>query len=178
MRPALARLEAVQLEASMPGGFDPFAAWSSAPAGDPWRTGLVGSNKAARKSDLVALDMSRLVNAYGANEAFDGADVALALIDQFSEAVPMAKRKTYAAFGFNAPASRAPQAILLAVPPRANLRIGNQETLQILIEARRLAHVRAARSGDGPGNPLAPSMWFQATGPLRVRLDTGTQYTR
>jgi hypothetical protein len=179
VRPALARVEAVQLEASTLKVFAPLAAWTSAaPDDDPWRTGLVSNNATARSSNLVSMDMSRLLNAYGADDAFDGADVAVALIDQFSEAVPMSKRTTYAAFGFNAPASRAPQAILLAVPGRVDRRISEDDTLQILIETRRQAHARAARSSDGPGNPIAPTMWFQAAGPLRVRLDSGTQYTR
>ena len=178
VRPALARIEAVQLEASLLDTFAPLAAWSSAPSGDPWRTQLVADNKTARANDVVALDMSRLVNAYGPSEAFEGADVAVALIDQFSEAVPMTKRTSYAAFGFNAPAARAPQAILLAVPPKADRRLDDDELVQILIETRRLAHVRAARVEDGATNPIAPTAWFQAAGPLRVRLDPGTEYTR
>ena len=177
VRPPLARLEALQLEASTLGAFDALATWSSCEPGDPWRTKLVGANAGSRSTDTVKLDMSRMTNIYGAADAFNGTDVAVGGIDQFSEAVPMTNRTSYAAFGFNAPAARAPQAILLAVPAKIDMRLGGEECLQILIETRQLAHARAARIEEA-GNPIAPTMWFQGAGPLRVRLDTGTQYTR
>jgi hypothetical protein len=177
VRPTLARLEGLQLEASILGGFEPMTAWTAAPAGDPWRTGLVAGNKATRDEEISKLVMTRLVNAYGDAGAFGDGDVAVGLLDQFSEAVPMAKRATYAAFGFNAPAARAPQAILLGVPPRPDHRLEATDMLQVLIETRRLAHARAARLEDGASNPIAPSAWLQASGPLRVML-SGVQFTR
>jgi hypothetical protein len=177
VRPPLARLEALQLEASILGSFEAMTAWTAAPPGDPWRTGLVADNKATRDEEVSKLVMSRLVNAYGDAGAFGGAEVAVGLLDQFSEAVPMAKRATYAAFGFNAPAARAPQAILLGVPPQPEHRLDTADVLQILIETRRLAHARAAQFGKSASNPIAPSAWLQASGPLRVMLN-GTQFTR
>jgi hypothetical protein len=180
VRPSLARLEAAQLEARILQRFQPLSVWSNAPApGDPWQKTLVGENAARRHGDgLTQLDLSRFVAAFGASEAWQGAEVAVALIDQFTEAIPMAERSTYTAFGFNAPAARPPQAILLAVPPRSNQRLAPPETLQILIETRALLRARAARPEDVAGHPVAPSMWFDAASPLRVRLDTGTQYWR
>lgn len=177
VRPALARLEAVQLEASILGRFTPMAGWTAAPPGDPWRVGLVRDNKVARDDEVSSLVMSRLVNAYGPADAFEGGKVAVGLVDQFSEAVPMAKRTTYAAFGFNAPAARAPQAILLGVPSKPDRRLASDDVLQILIETRRLTRARAARPEDGDSGLAASSAWFQASGPLRVDL-SGTQYTR
>lgn len=178
LRPALARIEAVQLEGGLLGTFSPLKAWSAAPAGDPWRLQMVEANSDARNLDLTQLDMSRLVHAYGGPDAFEDESVAVALIDQFSEGVPMPRRTTFAAFGFNAPASRAPQAILLAAPPRSDKRLENDDVLDILIQTRQLAHARAARPEHGAAHPVMPAMWFQASGPFRVRLDTGTQYTR
>jgi hypothetical protein len=118
------------------------------------------------------------VAAYGAAGAWQGASVAAALIDQFSEAIPMTERSTYAAFGSNGPAARAPQATLLAVPPVSDARLGSEDVLQILKETRQLVRVRAARPDDVTSQPIAPSMWFQAAGPLRMRLDYGTQWSR
>ncbi|MEO3389004.1 hypothetical protein [Mesorhizobium sp. CAU 1741] len=177
VRPSLARLEAVQLEAWAMKRFEPLAAWTAAPPGDPWRTKLIADNQRARAEDLASLSMSRLVHAFGAADAFGGSHVAVGLVDQFSEAVPMPQRSTYAAFGFNAPAARAPQAIILGVPAKPDHRMQPQDILETVIETRRLAHARAARPQDGAPNPIESSLWLQASGPLRVMLD-GTQYTR
>ena len=84
-------------------------------------------------------------------------NVAVALIDQFSEAVPMAERSTYAAFGFNAPAARPPQAILLAVPPRSDRRSTRRDLLDILEETRELLRARAARPEDVVQYPAPPT---------------------
>ncbi|MER9228285.1 hypothetical protein NKI39_22125 [Mesorhizobium sp. M0664] len=178
VRPSLARLEAIQLEARVLGRMQPLEAWSNAPD-DPWRKPVVAGNAAKRQAgDVTKLDLKRFVAAFGSSEAWQGSNVAVALIDQFTEAVPMAERSTYAAFGFNAPAARPPQAILLAVPPRSDRRLDAAGTLDILMETRELLRARAARPEDVVGHPVAPSMWFDGASPLRVRLDNGTQYWR
>lgn len=179
VRPTLSRLEALQLEARVLERFEPFRAWSSSP-GDPWQTALVAQNVAARRGGggITSLNPRRFVAAYGPAGAWNGAAVAVAVIDQFSEAIPMAERNTYAAFGFNAPAARAPQAILLAVPPETDVRLENEVVLQMLKETRLLVRARAARPDDVTAQPIAPTMWFQGAGPLRMRLDTGTQWFR
>jgi hypothetical protein len=179
VRPALSRLESMQLEARILERFEALSAWTNS-AGDPWQTGLVARNVSDRQGagGITSVKADRLVAAYGPSNAWQGVDVAAALVDQFSEAVPMAERNTYAAFGFNAPAARAPQAILLAVPPRSDRRLEEGDLLRILRETRQLVRARAARADDVTVQPLAPSMWFQAAGPLRMRLDKGTEWYR
>jgi hypothetical protein len=177
VRPPLARLEAAQLEARHLGRGAPFGVWSNA-ADDPWRKALVKTNADLRDaSQLTKIRLDRLVAAFGDPNAFEGDDVSVALIDQFSEAIPMTQRSTYAAFGFNAPAARPPQAILLAVPSRPDRRLDNSEILQMLRETRDLLRARAALPGDAV-HPTLPSAWLDASSPLRVRLDSGSQYRR
>lgn len=166
-RASLARLEALQLELDAP-----LQAWSSAP-GDPWQRVRIQANLASRETTSMRdLPMPRFVAAYGSADAWLGGDVAVGVIDAFSEAIPMPQRTTMAAFGFNAPAARAPQAILLAVPPRPRQRLDSELLWQIVIETRELAHARAARIEDlGDLQALTPTMWLQSSGPARVRLE-------
>ncbi len=174
VRPALARLEALQL-----GLATPLQAWSSSP-GDPFLTTTVEDNlrtRADRSVTDVVVDR-RFVAAYGTARAWEGERVAVGLVDSFSEAVPMPQRSTSAAFGFNAPAARAPQAILLAVPPRPRQRIDEELALQILVETRELAHARSAHLEDlGELQSLAPTIWLQSSGPSRVRLEPYPLFT-
>lgn len=177
VRPALARLEALQLEARHLNHAQPLDVWSNA-ANDPWRRQLVDDNAALREAgQLTKIRLDRLVAAVGGAGALDGEDVAVALIDQFSEAVPMPQRGTFAAFGFNAPAARPPQAILLAVPSAPDRRLEAEEVLQILRETRDLLRVRAVLPEDA-AHPALPSAWLEASSPMRVRLDSGSQFRR
>ena len=171
VRPPLARLEALQLELALP-----LSAWTSAP-GDPWRTGqqqVIQANLQKRAAGS-ALDMTlneRFAVAYGSDTAFAAESVAVALIDSFNEAVPMPQRSTMTAFGFNAPAARAPQAILLAVPPRLRQQLDHTLLQQIVAETRELAYARSIRIEDlGEWQALAPSMWLQSSGAQRVWLE-------
>jgi hypothetical protein len=185
-RASLARLEALQLELDLP-----LEAWSSSP-GDPWQQVRIQKNRKARdegpeaeepepgEPDMDELPLSplglrtpRFVAAYGSAETWAGPQVAVGLIDAFSEAIPMPQRSTMTAFGFNAPAARAPQAILLAVPPRPRQRLDSELLLQIVAETRELAHARAARIEDlGDLQALTPTMWLLASGPTRMRLES------
>lgn len=186
VRPQLARLEALQLEARFLGNGVPFDAHCNSPD-DLWRTDLVKRNAERRLepdpdrpggSQLARLDLQRLVVSFGSDDAWQADNVAVALIDQFSEAVPMAERSTYAAFGFNAPAARPPQAILLAVPPRPDRALGPDALFDVLEQTRELLRARAARPEDVGQYPATPTMWFDGASPLRLRLDNGTQYWR
>ncbi len=177
VRPPLARLEALQLELDAP-----LVSWSSSP-GDPWRTadaGVVQANLRARGAGS-ALDMSldeRFVAAYGAQEAWVGEKVAIGLIDAFSEAIPMPQRSTMTAFGFNAPAARPPQAILLAVPPQPRQRLDEDLLRQIVDETRELAHARTAHIEDlGDLQALTPTSWLEASGTHGVRLEPYPLFT-
>lgn len=177
VRPVLARIEAIQLEAGILGSLPPLTAWANSP--QHWREADVAANVAARKAGkLHELSLDRFVVAFGTNETWQGADVAVTLVDQFTEAVPMAERSTYAAIGFNAPAARPPQAILLAVPPQSDRPLDSETVLNILIETRQLLRARATRPEDVLGHPLVPSMWLDGASPLRVRLDSGSYYWR
>ena len=167
-RAPLARFEAVQLDPALA----PLAAWSSSP-GDPWRTAAVADNLARRATGrTAALRMPRLVVAYGPDAVWEADEVAAGLVDSFSESVPMPQRNTYAAFGFNAPATRAQQAILLAVPPVAGTRIDEDLLHGILQEVRELAVARTVESHQlGQAEAVAPASWLRNYGPTRVRLE-------
>lgn len=194
VRPRLAWIETLQLQAlpthddAVP-AFPGFASWSSSP-GDPWLTAALS---ALRQRRLEAggndprLVLPRLVAAYTTGNVWQGAavganpDVAVGLIDSWSEAVPRAGQRTTAVFGFNAPAARPPQAILLAVPPDLTAGFGAEldgaGLIQILEETRELAHARAANA-EQLGTYLAavPTTMFGGTGPTSVRLDPSTNF--
>jgi hypothetical protein len=169
VRSNLARLEAVQLESS-----SPLSAWTSSP-GDPWRTGpdaAVQKNLACRRDAVTGFDMSRFVVTYGQAAAWEDQRAAVGLIDAFGEALPMPQRSTEAAFGFNAPASRPPQAILLAVPPKPRQFIDNDLLFKIVRETRALTLTRAARIEDfGELQSVLPTSLLFNNGPLRIPLD-------
>ena len=175
VRPPLARLEALQLEASVAGAFTPLSAWTSSP-NDPWRkredAAIAGNRKQREEKGPLGFDLRPFVAAYGSAEAWAGETVAVGLLDAFSEAIPMRERTTTTAFGFNAPAARAPQAILVAVPPAVRLRLENELVLQIVAETRELAHARALEVDDlAELQAVAPAMWLQASGIARVHLE-------
>lgn len=170
VRAKLAKLEALQLEMN-----NVFITWTNS-LHDPWRTGnlnIVQQNLKNRQTQSASkIAMTRFVAAYGSDTTWAGNKIAVGLIDSFNEAVPMPQRKTMSAFGFNAPAARAPQAILLAVPPKLRQRLDTKVILKILEETRELAKARMARIEDfGELQTLAPTMWLKATGPSRVRLE-------
>ena len=173
-RANLARLEALQLELDRP-----LSTWSSSP-GDPWQQKLVAENLKRRDTPhekqegetTLGLLNYRFTAAYGTEGSWDGEKVAVGMVDAFSEAIPMPHRTSTAAFGFNAPAARAPQAILLAVPPKPRQRLDSRLVQQIVAETRQLAHARTARMEDlGAFQSLTPTMWLQSSDPTRVHLE-------
>ena len=141
-RPRLAALEAHQLTT-------PWPAAVAAPDGstDVWHpTGPV----------LVG---------YGSAAVSPPARVAIAALDGWTDSVPSRRHTTAATFGFNAPKSRAPQAILLAVPPDVSVRLDNPGLLDVVLQTRQLAHARATRPGDRGGLPYAtPAPLVHASG--------------
>jgi hypothetical protein len=140
VRPRLAPLEAHQL--------DPLQSdWPAAIAApdastDPWHpTGPV-------------------VVAYGPGLDDDGANVAISALDGWTDSVPSRRHTTTAAFGFNAPKCRAPQAVLVAVPPDLSRRLDPAGLLDVVLDTRELAHARTPRPVDAPTLPYATSTAF------------------
>jgi hypothetical protein len=157
VRPRLAALELHQLTTDRP-----FAAWTNRPT-DPWQRDPT--------------DQRRFVAVYarGLNLADTAPDdvFAAVAVDRFTEMVPAADQFTGAAFGFDAPASRAPQAILLAVPPVTDTPLGSDTLIDVVIETRELAHGRMARPVDVAGEfwGLAPTALLSATGRTATPLE-------
>lgn len=140
VRPPLQRVEAVQL------GSEPLTAWTN--SDDPWLREDIARNAARRVSDdLAALAVPRLFVGYGPDDALAGTRVVAGVVDAYSETVPMSQRDTHAAFGFNAPAARAPQAILLAVPPVPRTLLDERTLSGILSQTRALLVARTTTVG-------------------------------
>ena len=96
------------------------------------------------------------------------------MIDRFTEVVPGTGQTTGAAFGFDAPASRAPQAILLAVPPDEEVGLPPDVLIDIVAETRDLARARMARPIDLPSEfgTWLPTGLLPATGSTATPLGT------
>ena len=76
------------------------------------------------------------------------------------------------AFGFNAPASRAPQACSSAYRPHPTGVLAADDLAAIVLEARRLTRVRMAQPTDlDRVAPFAPTMVFPASLPAGVDLE-------
>lgn len=164
VREPLARLEVHQLSAATP-----FASWSNRPA-DVWQTLATDGRRLLAVYAAPGLDLT--VQPVGDGSGTAGAGLAAVLLDRFSEVVPAADQRTGAAFGFDAPASRAPQAILLAVPPQPDAELDQAGLAQILLETRQLAHARMARPVDLDNDfwGLAPTGLLPATGSIATPL--------
>lgn len=132
VRPRLRALDSHQL------GRAPFTVRANRT--DLWQTRLTAAETKA--------NASRLDVALGPAGAFGGGRIAVSLVDRFVELVPTARHATTAAFGFNAPAARAPQAILLAVPPVVGQPLDTKTLVRIVAETRELARARMARPED------------------------------
>ena len=151
VRPRLAPLEASQLDATRPD----WAAAVAAPdaSTDPWHPS------------------GPVVVAYGPGINAGGATVAIAALDGWTDSVPSRRHATTAAFGFNAPKSRAPQAVLVAVPPDLSQRLDNAGLLDVVLETRELAQARAPRQIAEPTFPHPTSTAFVSAMPPRNFLD-------
>jgi hypothetical protein len=80
-------------------------------------------------------------------------------VDEWVEVIPNATETTGLAFHFNEPNARAPQAVLLAVPPD-DRPAWDAETLEtILLETMEMAKLRAVDAAAlQPADPDAPSL--------------------
>jgi hypothetical protein len=142
VRPALARLEAWQLARES----GPWRAWSTH-AEDPWRAKWLAANAADRKAtprEQAIAYGAFTPSAHGGSTPFAHEQVGVVLLDRFAETVPSSTHATFAAFGFNGPKSRAPQSILVAVPPDVSEPLDEKTVVEILAETRLLARARMA----------------------------------
>jgi hypothetical protein len=138
VRPRLALLEARQLDPKR-------VPWQAAihtndASTDPWST------------------RGPVVVAYGPAVVNLPAKVAIAGLDAWSDAIPSQQHVTRAAFGFNGPKSRPPQAVLLGVPPDVGHRMTRDELRDVVLETRELARARVAGPDrDGVARVATPS---------------------
>jgi hypothetical protein len=109
--------------------------------------------------------------AYEALTRDDSERVGIVVLDAWTDAIPSRRHATTAAFGFNAPKARAPQAMLLAVPPDSAQRLTNRGLLDVVMETREMVHARAARPTDVGGLPYASPSPLVHAGPPVAFLD-------
>ncbi|MFM7843878.1 MAG: hypothetical protein ACKPEY_06555, partial [Planctomycetota bacterium] len=176
-RQNLARLESLQLSLERP--LDALCSHSS----DPWCRQSIQEIQAKISNPTadVKNPMDREVRVWvGYGDAAvlnaaaqSGVEVAVGLIDSFHESIPVPQVTTTAAFGFNAPASRAPQALRLAVSPVPRLQLDPEMLCEIVQETRELAHARSARLENLPEELqfLTPAMWLKSFGAVRMHLE-------
>jgi hypothetical protein len=163
VREPLARLEAYQLEGLFGGLGRPFTTWINKPD-NVWQLETPSPDGGIKAT-------TRLVALYAADvEPSAGAQIAAGLLDSWSETVPDADQSTTAAFGFDAPAARAPQAILIAVPPSLKEGLSAPVLVDILAETRELAHARMAAPGELPLAFVLPLMMLPGSGITGVPL--------
>ena len=172
VRPALARLEAVQLGQRVTPGGRPLRAWTNRP-GDPWQT------VAEPPSDVEIVRASRLVAVFGPPDvlparpaATTAGTVAVAVIDRFAETVPDAEHVSAVAFPHDIPTARAPQAIVLAVPPVVDEELTGAVLVDIVGEVRALARTRMMdAAGAGPATGSLHLAALPASGRVAVDLE-------
>lgn len=144
VRPALARLDAIQLDQRVRSDGQPMRAWSNRQR-DPWQT------VPPPPSDTEVVRASRLVAVFGPpnvlprrpNAATRGT-VAVGVIDRFAETIPDAEQISSVAFSHDLPPARAPQAVVLAVPPVVDQELTPAVLVDIVAEIRALARARMA----------------------------------
>ena len=147
VRPALARLEAHQLQIPWPAAAtDPNRLWT---VPQPSQHDVVIYGPAVGRPDPVGL----------------------ALLDSWAETVPGRRHTTHAAFGFDAPRARAPQAILLAIPPDEKKPLTAEALPGIVASTRLQARARMVQpDGLGPWVLAVPSSMVLTTGPAGTDL--------
>lgn len=171
VRPALAALEAWQLDELLAGRPLLLQAWSNRPD-DPWQTSAVLQ---------APTHVSRLVALYGppgvfpADLAATPVPIACSLLDSWGETIPDETHVTTAALGYQAPAARAPQAILLAVAPTDTEALTPARLVDIVAETRELAWARMARPDDvGALATALPLLMLPSEGLTAVQLEPST----
>ena len=135
VRPALSRLESAQLGERLRSGRT-LQAWTNRP-GDPWQTAAATGTG------------SRLVAVFGPQGTLPASVrpqsddvVAVAVVDRFAESIPDVEQVASVAFPHDLPTSRAPQAVVLAVPPDVDAELTTDVLVDIVAGVRELARAR------------------------------------
>jgi hypothetical protein len=163
VRAPMARLELLQLEAMLDPAGAPLRCWSDR-RDDPWQADVAPGPDGRRPP-------SRMLALFGPQGVMSGTEIAIGLVDAWGETIPETEHITSAAFGFSAPAARAPQAILLAVPPNPAQRLDGATIVEILAETRLAARARAADPAElGAALAALPSIMLPAAGPTAVEV--------
>jgi hypothetical protein len=162
VRPALARLESYQLEHLDDGAA--LQGWANHPA---W------SVEPMHNTATQATHMRIAYAPAGTLDVPAATTVAVITLDAWAEVVPDVRHTTTAAFGFNAPSARAPQAILLAVPPDVDKPLDTPTLAHIIDETRTLARARVAIPKDlsDYAGIVPTATWLPSAQPTGVRLD-------
>ena len=121
-------------------GSAPLAAATNHP-GDPWLELVTPEGPGSR-------GVPHLVVVYGPEPLLSGGEAAFGVLDGWVEVIPDERHTAGAAFRFNAPGARAPQAILLAVTPVLGEEMTTAGVLATVAQARASAHARMARAED------------------------------
>lgn len=182
VRPHMARIEAAQFEPAPALSI----AWSNAPQ-DHWQTKALAEfidqqHHLTQPGGMI----KRFVAAFSTAEVtLDGlADrrLAVGLVDSWTESAPRSRQTTTAAFGFDAPGARAPQAILIAVPPSLGsfgAEFDEQQLVEVVADTRLGVHARAARIQDmGDYQAAIGTAMIAARGQLGhgISLDIDTSF--
>jgi hypothetical protein len=155
VRAEVAAIEAHQL-APGPGSANPLRlrAWTAGLA--PWDVPTKGN------------DHTKVI--YGPTGALASPTVALWVRGTWSEVVPLRAHTTYAAFGFNAPDSRAPQSVLTVVPPDVSRPLNQDDLVAAISWVRTLAHARVVSPwhlrAPGVAAEVTPATLLHAAGAL------------
>jgi hypothetical protein len=167
VRRSLARLEALQLDERLRADGAPMAAWTSRPD-DPWqRIAPRGPNDVPLPTRLVAA-----FGPVGVLPASAGSTVAVALMDRFVETIPDREQDSAVAFRHDLPAARAPQAVLLAVPPDVDQPLSPGTLVDIVSETRQLARARVADPAQlGPATGILHLAAVSSVGRSGVQLE-------
>ncbi len=135
VRPGLARLEVFQMKRLLAGD-QGLEAQSNRPD-DLWQ-----ADEPPLDPETGEVANTKLLMGYGPAKWAGGSRVALGLVDKWSEAIPDSTHSSSSVFGFNAPASRPPQSVLVAVPPRLDKQLDTATLVRILSETRESLRAR------------------------------------